>query len=95
MLVIWDTRTGQQTHLLTAAMLNDRVMTIAWSADGLHLAAGLYTGQIAVWDMTTFTPLALLQGHAGVVSALAWSPDGGALASTSPDGTVLVWKIAQ
>ena len=84
MLVIWDTHTGQQTHLLTAGMLKDRVTTIAWSPQGKRLAAGLYTGQIAVWDMTSFTPLALLQGHIDGVSALAWSPDGSMLASSTP-----------
>ncbi|MGE5223121.1 MAG: WD40 repeat domain-containing protein, partial [Omnitrophica WOR_2 bacterium] len=93
MILVWDAATGAQVQLLTSAMFQDRVQVIAWSPDGKRLAAGLSSGQIVTWDMTAFTPSAVLQGHAGVVSGLAWSPDGSRLASSAEDGTMLIWKL--
>ncbi len=92
LLVVWDARTGQQVELLTAGMLRERVMTLAWSPDGQRLAAGLGS-MIVVWDMKAYTPLALLQGHVTTPGALAWSPDSSMLASISTDCTLIIWRL--
>ncbi len=93
MLLVWDVQAKKQVALLSAGMQSDRMYTLAWSPDGRRLASGGGSGQIVVYDMTTSTPLALLLGHAGYVSAMAFSPDGRQLASTSSDGTMLLWDI--
>ncbi len=93
MILVWDAGTGAPARLLISAMFQNRVQVLAWSPDGKWLAAGLDGGQIVIWDMAAFTPSAILQGHAGGVSALVWSPDGSMLASCAQDGTMLIWKL--
>ncbi len=89
---LWNAQTGRQTHRLSAAMDSERVQSVAWSLDDHWLAAGTYSGRIYLWDMQTYSPVAILNGHADQVLGLNWSPDGRSLASTSIDGTVLLWK---
>ena len=43
--------------------------------------------ELFVWDMTSHTPVARLEGHRSMVDHLAWSPDGSQLASLARDGT--------
>jgi WD40 repeat protein len=91
-LVLWDTQTGARTQILTAGMGSERIMALAWSADGRWLAAGMYSGRIVLWDMLTLQPVANLAGHNGSIIGLSWSPDSRLLASNSHGGTVLVWE---
>ncbi len=91
-LILWDTQTGERTQILTAGMGSERIMALAWSADGRWLAAGMYSGRIVLWDMLALQPAANLAGHNGSIIGLGWSPDSRLLASNSEDGTVLVWE---
>ncbi len=92
-IVLWDSQTGEQTQLLTAGMKSERIQALAWSPDQHWLATGSTTDKIFLWDMQTFTPIAILTGHTDQVLGLSWSSDGALLASTSLDGTVLVWRL--
>lgn len=94
MILLWNPQTGKQEKMLIEAMQQDRILAIAWSPDSKYLAAGLTSGRIILWDMSTFTTLAVLQGHADGISRLAWSPDSLSLASSSQDGTILIWNTA-
>ncbi len=91
-LILWDTQTGERTRLLTAGMGGERIMSLAWAADGHWLATGMSSGRIVLWDMLTLQPAADLAGHNGSIIGLSWSPDSRLLASSSEDGTVLVWE---
>lgn len=68
-------------------------MTVSFSPDKLHLAAGGSDGVIRVWDVVKpdSKPL-LLSGHAGYVRQVAFSPDGQQLISGSYDSTVRIWS---
>ena len=93
MLILWDASSGKQFRLLTDGMGGQRINALAWSPDGLWLAAGLDSGEIILWDMHQYRPVYLLGGHAGQVVGLNWSTDGSLLASNGLDGTVLIWKL--
>ncbi len=50
-------------------------------------------GEIALWDLTTYTEVRRYEGHTGWVNALAFTPDGQAILSGSDDGTLILWDV--
>ncbi len=93
MIALWNAQTGEQTHLLTSGMKSERIEAISWSPDQHWLTAGSDSGNIFLWDMQSFAPVAIMSGHVGGVTGLSWSTDSDLLASSSQDGTVLIWKL--
>ncbi|MDE0682892.1 MAG: hypothetical protein OXI63_08265 [Candidatus Poribacteria bacterium] len=67
------------------------VETLVFSPDSTVLLAGLRTGAINLWNLTTGNKLTTLDGHAGPVGTLVFSPDGKTLVSTGQDGIILLW----
>jgi WD40 repeat protein len=70
------------------------VKSLAFSPDGLVLAAGCMDGSVVVWETTARRTRASLHGHAGIVNGLAFSRDGRSLATAGHDGTLCVWDVA-
>jgi WD40 repeat protein len=87
---IWDIATGDQVRVIepTVATLLGR---IAFSPDGMTLAAGDTNGSVRVWDDETRRERLVLPGHSGTVFHVAFSPDGATLASASDDTTIRLW----
>ena len=75
----------------TARLGKGNITQIAYSPDGMHLAAAGSAG-IWVYDMTIRREVALLTGNMGPVSGVAFSPDGSIIVSGNEDGTVWVWN---
>ncbi len=73
---LWDVREGEPLHVLKA---NSGVRALAFSQDGLTLAAG--GGTIRLWDVRTGDLLRAFEGRSGVGNALAFSPDASTLFS--------------
>lgn len=67
---------------------------IAWSADGVFMAAAGTKGNVFVWSPADQNPRHL-KGHrkAKDVPALAWHPRNPILATGSDDGTVRLWDM--
>lgn len=67
---------------------------IAYSSNGMYMAAGLGDGTILLWNAYT-RELALepWKGHDDWVRDLAFSKDGRYLVSGSRDGTIRIWNI--
>jgi hypothetical protein len=66
------------------------IRTLAWSADGRHIATGHEDGTVRIWDVDAGTAL-VLHGHGRGVNSVAFSPDSSRVVSASPDHTARVW----
>ena len=89
---IWSARRGQT--VLTYSGINDSTQTyaLAWSPDGLRIAAGNDDNLVRIWDARSGRTLLEYAGHTGSIFTVAWSPDSNLVASASDDGTVQVWN---
>lgn len=71
------------------------VHALAWSPDGLYLAAaGEGPNHVSVWQAATGQTVQTYQNHTRSICALAWSPDSRMLASAGNDGSVRVWEAS-
>jgi WD40 repeat protein len=72
---VWDTSTGNKTHL---DIVPDRIGGVALSPDSKVLAIGLREeGKITFWDMATFEQTGSVEiASPGDPSSLEWSPEG-------------------
>lgn len=77
-----------------AATLDDYAIDLAWSPDGLLLAAASAAGGLTLFDAATGATKHALAGHEDGANCLAWSPDGTLLASGGQDGCVRLWNAA-
>ncbi|MGH7224725.1 MAG: WD40 repeat domain-containing protein, partial [Gemmataceae bacterium] len=71
------------------------VSALAFSPDGVLLAAGDTEGTIHLWGLAIGKEVRQLQGHRGGVESLAFSHDGKRLASGGRDTTALIWDIRE
>jgi WD40 repeat protein len=68
------------------------VNSLAFSPDGITLAAGSHGGVITLWNLPTRQEVTSLAGHKTIVLGLAFSPDGRTLASVGYDTTLRLWR---
>ncbi len=71
----------------------DHIRSVAFSANGKHLASASSDQTVKVWDAATGLDTLTLRGHSGEVYSVAFSPDGKRLASAGSDRTVRVWDL--
>ena len=71
---------------------DDYVSSVAWAADGRHLAVGVAgSHSVQLWDVAAGRQLRVLRGHAARVGSLAWA--GASLASGGRDSAVLTHDV--
>jgi WD40 repeat protein len=68
-----------------AAVLDDYVIDLAWSPDGIQLAAASAAGPISLFATTEGARLHELPGHNGGTNCLAWKPAGQEAGNGSQD----------
>ncbi|WP_331749900.1 WD40 repeat domain-containing protein (plasmid) [Streptomyces longwoodensis] len=64
--------------------------SLAFSPDGTHLASGLSTNEVLLWQVDGQNNY-MLMNHDSPVTSVAFSPDGTRLATSDAIGTVRVW----
>ncbi|CAI5513355.1 unnamed protein product [Closterium sp. Naga37s-1] len=92
---LWDAATGAIEELLhvggegadEGAESAEYVSSVAWAADGKHLAVGLSSAEVQVWDSQRLKQVRALKGHAGRVGAMDWN--GATLSTGGRDGAIL------
>ncbi len=85
---------AQVQLLRTLERQKDKVMSIAYSADGSVLASGSDNGTVRLWRAADGKLLRRLWGHTDRVNSIAYSADGLTIATGSGDRTVRLWRAA-
>jgi WD40 repeat protein/DNA-binding SARP family transcriptional activator len=88
---LWDTRTGAVLGTLRADTLE--LTSLAFSADGEHLACTRGDGSVTVWDVRNRMSTRTLRGHIAPAWSVAFHPHLPLLASGSLDGTIRLWNV--
>lgn len=98
--VLWDATTGLPRSVLpvrrgnpNATLFFSAVTAIAYSPDGLLLAAGSRDGKVKLYDPVAGQERRTLAAHRKEVHCLAFSRDGKTLISAGPDGAIKVWEV--
>ena len=87
---IWALKTGQTKKIINTP---DFVQSLKFLSDQTNLAAGLYTGDINIYDIDNNGALSSsLQGHTSSVNDFAQLSDD-LMASSSNDTTVKIWDL--
>jgi WD40 repeat protein len=71
---------------------SDVVVAIAFSPDGLTLAAASDDKTARIWEIASGREYAVLT-HPAAISAVAFSPDGRMFATASDDKTARIWDL--
>ena len=66
----------------------------AFSVNGKQVLAGLWDGQLVVWDLATRKVVATPREHTAWITAIAVAPDGKTFVTASADRTVILWDAA-
>jgi WD40 repeat protein len=92
---------GEDFHVIDVETANIRrlqmprdesLMSVAWSPDGKHIAAGTFGHSVPVMDAKGRLEF-FLEGHSGSAWWVDWSRDSSRLLTGSDDGTAKVWEL--
>lgn len=70
---------------------DDKVLSVACSADGTTIATAMANSVVRLWDASTLEPVGVLRKAVGRVNDVRFSPDGETVAGCCDDGSVQVW----
>ncbi|KAG2158930.1 WD40-repeat-containing domain protein [Suillus bovinus] len=86
---IWDANTGELVVTLEG---HTHWSCLAWTKDGKTLVSGSHDRSMTR-STTTWTQIAVLEGHTDFVYGIAISPNSRILASASADNTARLWSL--
>ncbi|KMZ65737.1 Cell division cycle 20.1, cofactor of APC complex [Zostera marina] len=71
---LWDDSIGSTSELMTVDEENGPVTSVNWAPDGKHIAVGMNSSDVQLWDSTSNSLLRTFKGaHCSRVGALAWN----------------------
>ena len=92
-IIVWDITSGS---CLSTLRCDSGVLSVAYSADGTKLAAGLGnpSRSVVVFDTQTNEQICSLTGHTDMVTGVCFDPTGKTIVSCSSDKTIRFWDSA-
>ncbi|EES06634.1 hypothetical protein BDA96_04G128300 [Sorghum bicolor] len=71
---LWDASTGSTSELVTIDEDSGPITSVSWAPDGKHIAVGLNSSDVQLWDTSSNRLLRTLRGvHEARVGSLAWN----------------------
>ncbi|XP_040377053.1 cell division cycle 20.2, cofactor of APC complex-like [Oryza brachyantha] len=71
---LWDASSGSTSELVTVDEDSGPITSVSWAPDGQHIAVGLNSSDIQLWDTSSNRLLRTLRGvHESRVGSLAWN----------------------
>ena len=89
-LQVWRLPSLEKLHELRFGP-RGRPGSVAFSADGKHLVAGLWDGQLVIQEFATRKQVPTPKEHTAWVTVVAVVPDGMTIVTSSSDRTINVW----
>ncbi|KAJ2318489.1 substrate-specific activator of APC-dependent proteolysis, partial [Coemansia sp. RSA 2681] len=80
---VWDAASSQTTRLCDVGAAGDWVTSVRWAESGGHLAVGLKSGAVQIWDTARARCVRTFAGHTRRVGVLEWN--GSVVSSGSRD----------
>ena len=90
-IVIWNA--DSEKNVKTLGGHSSRILSLAYSPDGLYAVSGSSDSTVIIWDMKTHKEVRRLTGHSEEINSISLSPDGNKIASSSYDNTVKIWDF--
>ncbi|HJZ58084.1 MAG TPA: WD40 repeat domain-containing protein [Gemmataceae bacterium] len=91
-LTVWDTQTWVEAFGPPQNPGPGHWLSVLFHPSGKHLLTGGATGEVTLWDVSTWQPLTTFRWGTGPVYALAFAPDGLRAAAAGHTG-VVVWDL--
>ncbi|XP_059075412.1 cell division cycle 20.2, cofactor of APC complex-like [Cryptomeria japonica] len=88
---LWDANTSTTSELLTVDNDVGPVSSVNWAPDGKHIAIGLTSSSVQIWDSTCNRQLRSLKGHHGRVGSLSWNDT--ILATGGRDSSIIIHDV--
>lgn len=86
---VYKTESGE----LHGEVSDYRILSVAYSPNGVHLVSGGADFTVRIWDGETLSEVAILRKHTSYVYSVSFSPDGSELLSASADATLIRWDM--
>lgn len=84
---LWEADKGAIQLLMQTEETDDYVTSVSWAADGRHLAVGLNSCEVQLWDVNRLKQVRRMSGHQARVGSLDWN--GPVLSSGGRDSVIL------
>ena len=67
---------------------------LRFSVSGQHIAVGLASGEVVIYDVATYGVARVLTGHSRTIQSLAWSHDNRYLLTAARDWKCILWDLS-
>lgn len=69
---VWNAESGSVSQLLETSP-DTYVSSVKWSADGAHVAVGISSGDVQIWDVEDQNKLRTMSSHDSRVGVMSWN----------------------
>lgn len=70
---LWNAASGDIQELMECEGEENYISSVQFTKDGSHLAIGLNTGCVEIWDVAQQRKMRTMAGHSARVGSLAWN----------------------